>query len=169
MSRVRAPYDPGGESVGTLKRYIDLSYDPQRLSDSLRTVPPKLPYLSLVIHPLQASGREVPDGGLVIGGHDALRKNLRTVLEMVERIGRSPQFMTIAAFRKMWLGEKGDFEEGEFPVEKQKRESRDERKKGATKRAGMEGDKAVRRMESPRHGVKEGSRRRRPDPRRQRG
>jgi len=173
MARIRAPYDPTNDSGGSIKRYIDLSYDPARLADAMKTIPQRLSYLTLVVHPLQASGREIPDGGLVAGGHEVLRKNMRTIMGTIERMGRSPIFLTMAGFRKMWLGEKVEYEEGEFPEEKQKssekREKGDERKKGGIKRAGMEGDKAQRRMESRKTGVRADSRRRRQDPRRRRG
>jgi hypothetical protein len=174
MAGIRAPYDPNDPSARPPKRYLDLSFAPDRLRRGLSTVLLKhLEYLVLVVHPLQASGRDIPEGGLVVGGVDTLRANLRTILDAVEQTGRPPRFLTIAAFRRFWLGEEEETEEGALPASKGTREGprepRERRTKGGVRRTRVEGGKAVRRGESAGRKITGESRPRRRGPRKRRG
>ncbi len=172
MAGIRAPYDPKGQSSRPSRRYVDLSYAPDRFRKGLGSQLKKIRYLVLVVHPLQASGREVPEGDLVVGGFDALRDNLRFVLDTIDRADRIPRFTTTSEFRRLWLGETGK-EKDELPLPRtrsaERRESRDARKKGGSRRSSFEGDKAVRRGPPSRGAVRGGSRPPRRGPRKRRG
>lgn len=87
MAHIRAPYDSPEKPDSEFLRYIDLSYDPARLEEGLRNLPVDTGYIVAVIHPMQASGLAVPDGGLVIGGLDVVRENLGNILNF---FGKEP-------------------------------------------------------------------------------
>jgi hypothetical protein len=169
---IRAPYDPHDPSTRPPKRYIDLSYDPEPLRRGLGRQFSTLQYLSLVIHPMQAIGRGVPDGGLVVGGKDVLRTNLRTIMESIEQLGRTPYLLTMSAFRSLWLDvEMAGIGESAPVVIKEKKITK---KSPATKAkrvriAKVEGDKQMHPRPASRGKSKEGPRPPKAGPRTQPG
>ncbi|MCX6646618.1 MAG: hypothetical protein NTY09_09695 [bacterium] len=101
MAPVRAPYDSPDLRDSEIRRYIDLSYDPSRLKYGLENIQDKVNYLVAVIHPLQATGISVPDGGLVIGGLENVRENLKNILELFSE--RTIVFKTASEFAGDWI------------------------------------------------------------------
>ncbi|MCK4719211.1 hypothetical protein KAU08_01055 [bacterium] len=87
MANIRAPYDSIDKPDSEILRYIDLSYDPVRLKKSLANLIKSTGYLLAVIHPMQATGLEVPDGNLVLGGLDVVRENLGNIIDAAETSG----------------------------------------------------------------------------------
>jgi len=98
MVHVRAPYD---SDAVRFKRYMDLSFAPKLLQASYATYFSDAPYVLAVIHPLQAVGREIPEGGLVSGGIDVLTKNLELIFNFAKLSGRR--------IRPLTLGKLADF------------------------------------------------------------
>lgn len=146
MAPVRAPYDSIEPGKPEPSRYIDLSYDPSSIQAGLSRVLAGLQYLMVIIHPLQASGRSVPAGGLVQGGIDVTEKNIRGIIDQIEKIGRTPRFMTLTGFYSLLIGEKPEVAAGSRQTEPKSREERYVRKKGASQRSNVEGRKKFRRL-----------------------
>jgi hypothetical protein len=177
MASTRAPYDGKESSARKVRRYIDLSYDPARLRQGLAPMFKDMKYLVAVIHPLQAVGREVPEGGLIIGGLDTLRANIRMILESIELAGRSPKALTLSAFRALWLGlisstaeQNGAVSEiEEKPSKTKKREGKYDKKKGGSLMSKFEGEKAVRGSSTSKPSARGGSPPRRGGPRKRKG
>ena len=174
---IRAPYDPQ-PPLSPPKRYIDLSYQPERIKQGLERFWERWQYIVLVVHPLQASGHEVPPGGLVVGGFDVLKENMRTVLGVLRESGRSPKFLTMSSFRALWLDEQGEEVSASRGSEGGMRK-RTKGLRGGARIASVEGEKAVRGTvsggksvgESPKSKApfKAGSQRRRQGPRKRQG
>jgi hypothetical protein len=101
MAPIRAPYDSPDLRDSEIRRYLDLSYDPLRLKSGIENIAGKLDYFVAVIHPLQATGISVPDGGLVIGGLDNVRENLKIIFELFP--DRSIIFMAASEFARDWI------------------------------------------------------------------
>lgn len=120
MAEIRAPYDSTDPAAKPPRRYLDLSYDPDRFRRGVVPFLKSWNYLVAVIHPLQASERDIPEGGLVVGGTDVLKKNLQTILENLEEIGRNPNFLTISSFKDLWLKIKKDDSETATPEREKK-------------------------------------------------
>jgi len=163
MAEIRAPYDSG-----KVRRYVDLSYDPESLRKGMASLYKTAEYLVLVVHPLQAAGREVPPGGLVVGGWATVRQNLKAILEDIESANRNVHFVTMERFARRWTG-KPEETPGDRPPEAApaEREERDVKKAGGTQRTLVEKDKSVR-MTSP-GGIKPSKRPPRRDPRKRKG
>jgi len=165
---IRAPYDPRDPSTRPARRYVDLSYDPEHLRRGLGRQFSTSSYLTLVIHPLQAIGRDIPSGGLVIGGLDVLRANLRAIMESIEQTDRQPLLLTMSAFRSVWLGDafKGIGQDDPLPSKEQKATKKPHtRKTGGSKMISVEGKKAMRSRPASKKTAKEGTRSRKAGPR----
>jgi len=145
MAGIRAPYDKV-EASGTVRRYMDLSFAPELLEKAVSRIVHNVDYLMLVVHPLQAVGREVPGGGLVVGGMDILRRNLLGVLNSVTAANRTLRLMTLDRFARAWLRMETGEEAGKTAETAggEKRETRYARAKGGTQRTTVEKEKAVR-------------------------
>jgi len=87
VAEIHAPYDAPGAVV---QRYLDLSYDPTEFEAGLRKLLPTAFELVTVIHPMQAAGLEIPDGGLIIGGYDVIAKNLDAIVRLSKDAGMWP-------------------------------------------------------------------------------
>ncbi len=142
MAEIVAPYDSEKSSGTQIRRYIDLSFDCEILRNGIGGSLKNSDYLMLVVHPMQAAGLEIPEGGLVVGGAATMRKNLEMILNTIERSGRIPGIMTIKDFAADQLGEiQDETVEKDIPAE---REERDTKTKGGTQRTLVEKKKAVR-------------------------
>ena len=98
VAEIHAPYDPPGVLV---RRYLDLSYDPIEFEVGVAKLIATASSLVTVIHPMQASGLEVPDGGLVMGGYDVVAKNLDTVIRLLNNAGVLPVPLRMCDFAKI--------------------------------------------------------------------
>ncbi len=166
MAGIRAPYDPDDTTEPGIRRYIDLSFDHEVLKAGLGSIYKHAEYLMLVVHPMQAAGLEVPDGGLVAGGTRNLSRNLKLILGSIEKFGRIPRLVTVADFAKRQMGIVDDTPVvSKAPAEE--REQRDTKKKGGSLRTKIESQKAARL--TTKGGVTPDRRRHRPDPRKRQG
>ena len=167
---IRAPYDSFDPSTRPLKRYIDLSYDPDRLRRGIGNFK-DFRYLALVIHPLQAAGREIPHGGLVFGGAEVLRTNLKMVLDGIERAGRVRKLLTMTAFRDLWVAREklAGSQAMQSSGEKVQKRGKVGRTKGSTMRSSVEGAKSTSKAAPVKPSVKGASRPRKATPQKRRG
>ena len=175
MAATKAPYDAKETPSRQPRRYVDLSYDPDMLRKGLGRSFKDLKYIMAVVHPLQAVGREIPEGGLIVGGIETLRANVRMIFESIEQARRSPKALTLSAFRGLWLGlisstseQNGAVPEGSEKPPK-KRESKYDKKKGGSLMSKFEGEKAVRGSSTSKPSAKGGSRPRPTSPRKPKG
>lgn len=175
MAATKAPYDAKETPASQPRRYIDLSYDRDLLRKGLGRSFKDLKYLMAVVHPLQAVGREIPEGGLIVGGLETLRANVRMIFESVEQAGRSPKALTLSDFRAHWLnqGTSKSHLNGAVPEAadkpSKKRESKYDKKKGGSLMSKFEGGKAVRGSSTSKPSAKGGSRPRPTSPRKPKG
>ena len=102
MAEIRAPYDSTEAAQSPPKRYLDLSFETSSLIKGIIPIAGKIPYLMLVIHPLQAIGKEIPSGGLVTGGIDNLNRNLAEIYRVISESGRSADFITVSELGNLW-------------------------------------------------------------------
>ena len=173
VAGIRAPYDPRDPSTRPPRRYIDLAYDPERLRRGFAPQIRGSKYLVLVIHPLQTAGKYVPQGGLVIGGIDVLRANLRMVMDGIEQADRIPRLVTMSGFRNLWMGEDiGALETEDLAVDQvkgaKKRGSR-ERKKDGVRASSADAAKGARRGRGAKPKLTAASRSRKAAPRKRPG
>jgi hypothetical protein len=142
MAGTRAPYDESG--VRGIRRYLDLSFEPARLEKAVNRIIQKAGYMILVIHPLQAAGMEVPDGGLVAGGFDVMERNLESILKLAKEFKRVTLPMTLESFASAWTGIKKDVDKKSDSDKGSKREGKFAKGKGGTKRTTIEIEKSGR-------------------------
>jgi len=95
VADIRAPYD---DPDAKISRYLDLSFDPPAFEAGLTKKIHFVRNIVCVIHPMQASGIEIPSGGLVVGGYDTVRTNLDTIFRLAEGAGFAPTPVTIRDF-----------------------------------------------------------------------
>jgi len=165
MAGTRAPYDETG--VRGIRRYIDLSFDPARLEKSVGRIMPKIDYMVVVIHPLQAAGMEVPEGGLVVGGFDVMEKNLELIMRLADESKRVTKPMTLESFASAWTGVTKGVDKAKDTEKSVKREGKFARGKGGTMRTTIEKEKAGRL--TTKGGIKAENLRPRRGPRKRRG
>ncbi len=168
MAPIRAPYDRT-DALKNLRRYIDLSYDSDILRKGIAGIFRVTDYVVVVLHPMQTVGKEVPEGGLVVGGLDTVSRNLGTIIGTIRDANRTPKLMTMEEFARAWLGTErtGEAEETDDGKSAEKREQRDQRAKGGTQRTRIETEKAARL--STKGGVRAENRRPPRGPRKRRG
>ncbi|HEX9746361.1 MAG TPA: hypothetical protein VGB30_13125 [bacterium] len=150
MAEIRAPYDSIDPSLPPPRRYVDLSFDPERIKSGLSHKIHNLDYLMLIIHPLQASGRSVPDGEMIRGGDEIVRENLQSIESMITDAGRKPMYVTMSELYHLMTDEQ-DVEEDKSRkfVPSDKIDGRYERLKGGVQRTVVEGEKKQKRVSQP--------------------
>ena len=94
---IKAPYD-----TGVVRRYINLAYYPNILHDPLEKWIKENSYLVTITHPYEIKSINRKHG-LLAYNIDAFEKNLISIMEIADNMGKKVSFLTISELTELYI------------------------------------------------------------------